>query len=257
MPIIPILIAEDVPNDAQHLKKLLYQTGLDLQIDTADSTRETISKINANKYDIIFMDIILGSDPETGLLNGMDLYASIDPKRRPQVVFVTAHDSFSLRSYALDAADYISKPATFPMLCRALNNAFFRMALPINIAYKPQPEAVYLELSDRMYHRMQFRDIYYIQKVKGDNELAFFERNTRIDKDGRLSPRTAKKTIKEIIHFLPESGFVQVDQSTIVNIDFIASLYKDTIHMTEGPQLKFKVTRNYIKELRQKINVLD
>ncbi len=256
MPIIPILIVEDVQYDAQHLKKLLSQTELDLQIDTADSPGEAIAKVNTNKYDVIFMDIVLGADPEMGALNGMDLYASIDPKKRPQVVFITNHHSFSLRSYALDAADFISKPATFPMLCRALNNAFLRMALRINIAYKPQPEAVYLELSDRMYHRMQFKDIYYIQKVKGDNESAFFERNTEIGQDGRLNPRKAKKTIKEIIHFLPECGFVQVDQSTIVNIDFIASLHKNTIRMTEGPQHKFTVTRNYIKELRKKLNLL-
>jgi len=104
---------------------------------------------------------------------------------------------------------------------------------------------------------MLFHDIYYIQKVKGDNELAFFERNTTRDDNGRLMPRTAKKTIKEIIRIVSESGFVQVDQSTIVNIDFIASFSKDTIYMIEGPQYKFKVTRNYVKELRSKLHVFD
>lgn len=257
MPIIPILIVEDFHKDAQHLKYLLSQTELDFEIDLAENPKEAISKINASKYDIIFMDIALGAHLETGRVDGMDLYESIDPKKRPQVVFVTAHDSFSLRSYTLDAADYIVKPATYPMLCRALNNAFSRMTVPINIRYKQQPEAVFLELSDRIFHRMLFTDIYYIQKVKGDNELAFFERNTAMDDNGRLMPRTAKKTIKEIIRFLPEAGFVQVDQSTIVNIDFIVSFHKDTIHLTEGPQLKFKVTRNYIKELRSKLHVFD
>ncbi|MGE8290287.1 MAG: LytR/AlgR family response regulator transcription factor [Sphingobacterium sp.] len=257
MPIIPVLIVEDFQKDAQDLKFLLSQIELDFEIDLAGTPKEAINKINANKYDIVFMDIVLGAHLETGMVDGMDLYESIDIKKRPQVIFVTAHDSFSLRSYTLDAADFISKPATYPMLCRALNNAFSRMAVPINIGYKPQPEAVYLELSDRICHRMEFSEIYYIQKVKGDNELAFFERNTAMDDDGRLRPRMAKKTIKEIINVLPDRGFVQVDQSTIVNIDFIASFYKGTIGMTEGPQHTFKVTRNYIKELRSKLHVFD
>ncbi|WP_286895634.1 MULTISPECIES: LytR/AlgR family response regulator transcription factor [Sphingobacterium] len=257
MPIIPILIVEDFRPDAEKLKTLLEETDLDLLIDVADNKKDALRKINSGKYDVIFMDVVLDQRADDTLLNGMDLYQSIDAKKRPEVVFVTEHEAFSLRSYDLDAADFMPKPATFPMVCRALENAFRRLAVPINLKCVPQPEFALIEMTDKMCQRVQFSDIYFVQKVKGDNELAFFERNMRLDGFGKPVPRKAKKTIKEIVDFLPATEFVQVDQSTLVNMNFIVSFLKRKIVMSEGPQRSFAVTRSYIKELRQKLHVIE
>lgn len=257
MPIIPILIVEDFRPDAEKLKTLLEETDLDLLIDVADNKKDALQKINSGKYDVLFMDIVLDQRAGDTLLNGMDLYQSIDAKKRPEVVFVTEHEAFSLRSYHLDAADFMPKPATYPMVCRALNNAFRRLAVPINLKCMPRPEFAFIEMSDKICQRVQFSDIYFVQKVKGDNELAFFERNMKLDGFGKPVPRKAKKTIKEIVDFLPEADFVQVDQSTLVNMNFIVSFLKNKIVMSEGPMRSFTVTRSYIKELRQKLHVFE
>jgi len=257
MPIIPILIVEDFRPDAEKLKTLLEETDLDLLIDVADNKKDALRKINSGKYDVIFMDVVLDQRADDTLLNGMDLYQSVDAKKRPEVVFVTEHEAFSLRSYHLDAADFMPKPATYPMVCRALNNAFRRLAVPINLKCMPRPEFAFIEMSDKMCQRVQFSDIYFVQKVKGDNELAFFERNMRLDGFGKPVPRKAKKTIKEIVDFLPATEFVQVDQSTLVNMNFIVSFLKRKIVMSEGPKRSFAVTRSYIKELRQKLHVFE
>ena len=257
MPIIPILIVEDFRPDAEKLKTLLEETDLNLLIDVADNKKDALRKINSGKYDVLFMDIVLDQRAGDTLLNGMDLYQSVDAKKRPEVVFVTEHEAFSLRSYHLDAADFMPKPATYPMVCRALNNAFRRLAVPINLKCMPRPEFAFIEMSDKMCQRVQFSDIYFVQKVKGDNELAFFERNMRLDGFGKPVPRKAKKTIKEIVDFLPATEFVQVDQSTLVNMNFIVSFLKRKIVVSEGPQRSFAVTRSYIKELRQKLHVFE
>ncbi|MGJ1413732.1 LytR/AlgR family response regulator transcription factor [Sphingobacterium multivorum] len=257
MPIIPILIVEDFRPDAEKLKTLLEETDLDLLIDVAYNKKDALQKINSGKYDVLFMDIVLDQRAGDTLLNGMDLYQSVDAKKRPEVVFVTEHEAFSLRSYRLDAADFMPKPATFAMVCRALENAFRRLAVPINLTFRLQPEFAFIEMSDKMCQRVQFSDIYFVQKVKGDNELAFFERNMRLDGFGKPVPRKAKKTIKEIVDFLPATEFVQVDQSTLVNMNFIVSFLKNKIVMSEGPQRSFAVTRSYIKELRQKLHVFE
>lgn len=257
MPIIPILIVEDFRPDAEKLKTLLEETDLDLLIDVAYNKKDALQKINSGKYDVLFMDIVLDQRAGDTLLNGMDLYQSVDAKKRPEVVFVTEHEAFSLRSYHLDAADFMPKPATYPMVCRALNNAFRRLAVPINLKCMPRPEFAFIEMSDKMCQRVQFSDIYFVQKVKGDNELAFFERNMKLDGFGKPVPRKAKKTIKEIVDFLPAADFVQVDQSTLVNMNFIVSFLKNKIVMSEGPMRSFTVTRSYIKELRQKLHVFE
>jgi len=257
MPIIPILIVEDFRPDAEKLKTLLEETDLDLLIDVAYNKKDALQKINSGKYDVLFMDIVLDQRADDTLLNGMDLYQSIDGKKRPEVVFVTEHEAFSLRSYHLDAADFMPKPATYPMVCRALNNAFRRLAVPINLKCMPRPEFAFIEMSDKMCQRVQFSDIYFVQKVKGDNELAFFERNMKLNGFGKPVPRKAKKTIKEIADFLPAADFVQVDQSTLVNMNFIVSFLKRKIVMSEGPLRSFTVTRSYIKELRQKLHVFE
>ena len=63
-----------------------------------------IKKINAEKPDIIFLDINMKD------MNGFEVLQKIEIRPKPIVVFVTAYDSYATRAFDVEAFDFLLKP---------------------------------------------------------------------------------------------------------------------------------------------------
>jgi len=63
---------------------------------------EAIEFINANKPDLVFLDIEM---PE---INGFEVIEKID--KTPAIVFVTAYNDYALKAFEVNALDYVVKP---------------------------------------------------------------------------------------------------------------------------------------------------
>lgn len=65
--------------------------------------------------DLIFLDINMQS------LNGFELLESLT--HQPLIIFTTAYSEFAVKSYAVDAIDYLMKPISFSRFLKAINKA--------------------------------------------------------------------------------------------------------------------------------------
>ncbi len=63
-----------------------------------------IKRINADKPDIIFLDINMKD------MNGFEVLQKIETRPKPIVVFVTAYDSYATRAFDVEAFDFLLKP---------------------------------------------------------------------------------------------------------------------------------------------------
>lgn len=63
-----------------------------------------IKRINAEKPDIIFLDINMKD------MNGFEVLQKIETRPKPVVVFVTAYDSYATRAFDVEAFDFLLKP---------------------------------------------------------------------------------------------------------------------------------------------------
>lgn len=71
--------------------------------------------LEKNRVDLIFLDINMQS------LNGFELLESLTHK--PQVIFTTAYSDYAVKSYSVDALDYLMKPISFSRFLKAVNKA--------------------------------------------------------------------------------------------------------------------------------------
>jgi DNA-binding LytR/AlgR family response regulator len=55
--------------------------------------------------------------------SGLRTAAELPPERRPEIVFITAHEQYAPDAFDVDAADYLLKPVRFDRLRQAVNRA--------------------------------------------------------------------------------------------------------------------------------------
>jgi len=99
-----VLIIDDEPPAREELRRLLgaYE---DIEIlgECANAV-EGIAAVNRLSPDALFLDIHMPR------ISGLEMLSMLDPDRRPQVVFLTAHDEHALEAFAESAFDYLLKP---------------------------------------------------------------------------------------------------------------------------------------------------
>lgn len=99
-----VLIIDDEPPAREELRRLLgaYE---DIEIlgECANAV-EGIAAVNRLSPDALFLDIHMPR------ISGLEMLSMLDPDRRPQVVFLTAHDEHALEAFAENAFDYLLKP---------------------------------------------------------------------------------------------------------------------------------------------------
>jgi len=104
MQMIRTLIVDDEKFSRVSLRKLLKPYSQIEVVDEAADGVEAIEKIEAQKPDLVFLDIQMPG------LNGFEVLRSVALDRKPQVVFVTAYDKYAVKAFEVDAIDYILKP---------------------------------------------------------------------------------------------------------------------------------------------------
>lgn len=113
-----ILVVDDEPLARNELKYLLNEIDSTLLVDEADSVEETLTALISETYDLLFLDINLINE------SGLELAQKINKmKQPPKIVFATAHDSYAVKAFELNALDYILKPFEQKRIAVALDKA--------------------------------------------------------------------------------------------------------------------------------------
>lgn len=175
-----------------------------------------------NPADLIFLDIQM---PGT---NGLEFAQSLP--EQTLVIFTTAYAQYALKSYELDAIDYLVKPVQQERFLQAVNKAISYHALLGAQEDKSSIESVSGDFmfikADRRYHKVLFSDVLYIEGLK-DYVVIYVQDQKMI----------TAMNIKTIQQQLPPAVFVRVAKSYIVNVQHISSFDNHTIYIrnTEIP----------------------
>jgi two-component system, LytTR family, response regulator len=170
----------------------------------AGTVDEAARLIDATDADLVFLDITLGRE------SGFDLLPRLG--KDVEVVFVTAHDAYAIRAFAVNALDYLLKPVDPERLASTVERLGADVPPPSE-ASRP------LELDDRLFIRLDGRrgfirvgDIILI-RAAGDESLLHVAH--------RPEAMRTPKPLREWEGRLPERSFVRVHRSTMVNLEFV------------------------------------
>lgn len=170
-------------------------------------------EIEKRSPDVIFLDIAM---PQK---SGFDLLA--DLKIIPQTVFVTAYDEFAIKAFEENALDYLLKPVLKERLDKTINK--LRQLVIIN---KPSENSLFrnLFIHDKGdFYIVNLSEVFLIESY-GNYIKIYFEKDKSV-----LQPYT----LKEASLLLPKSTFIRINNSQIINIDYV-----DKFSVTTSRRLK-------------------
>lgn len=115
------LIVDDEPLAVERMQIICAGLPAIAVVGTANDGAAALRLVEALAPDLVLLDMTM---PELDGLNVAHRLGGTD--HPPAIVFVTAHDSFAVEAFDLDAVDYVLKPVTPERLDRAIARALAR-----------------------------------------------------------------------------------------------------------------------------------
>ena len=208
-----VLIIDDENRTRDLIAKMIESFGFDVEtIPEGESVESGINAIIRNKPDIVFLDIQMPDG------TGFDVIRSIENKTF-EVIFITAHEEFAIKAIKFSALDYLLKPVDTLELKAALEKAIIAVdqrkegvqfdALQSNI--NPNEKKRLVLKTQESVHVVELDDI--IRCEADRNYTSFFLIGNR--------KILVSKTLKEYETLLSGHNFLRVQQSHLVNIDYV------------------------------------
>lgn len=207
------IIIDDENRTRDLIAKMINSFGLDIEaISAADSVESGIKAIEEYQPDLVFLDIQMPDG------TGFDLLRSID-KKNFDVIFITAHEEFAIKAIKFSALDYILKPVDPTELKAAVERALVSMN---SEKEEVQFEALHNNMQAQQKRRLVLKtqesvhvvDLEQIIRCEADrNYTSFFLT------EGRKI--LVSKTLKEYETLLTGYNFLRVQQSHLVNLDYV------------------------------------
>jgi two-component system, LytTR family, response regulator LytT len=211
---INTIAIDDEPLALQLVAGYIEKTpGLDL-MGKFDNPLDALEFMNKESVDLIFIDIQM---PD---LTGIEFTKALT--KGPKVIFTTAYEKYALEGFRLDVVDYLLKPFSYDEFLKASQKA---MNL-IRLEKKTEPaqieansEFLFLK-SEYKIRRINFHDILYVEGLK-DYVKVYTQNDPK--------PILSLTSLKQLESKLPESLFMRVHRSFIVNLEKIDTIERSRI----------------------------
>ena len=213
---IKCLVIDDEPPAREVLKKYIAEVELLQLTGECSNAVETLSFLQNNAVDLLFLDIKMPHILGTSFLRTL--------KNPPKVIFTTAFRKYAVEGFDLNAVDFLLKPISFERFLQAVNKM---MQLDIHIAGNqnslndalPDQSHPFLYFrADRKMIKVFLEDILFVESLKDYIKVVTSQKTI-----------ISKQSIASLVEMLPKDAFVRVHRSYIIAISKIDSFNTDSI----------------------------
>lgn len=201
---------------------------------------EALKYLSQNEVDVIFLDIHMP------FLTGIDFIQTL--KNPPKIVLTTSDTDYALAAYEYEfIVDYLVKPIIYERFQKTvykLKNAFQPAMANGDEGFSNEPpvgEDLYINI-DRRLIKLKFGEILMIE-AKGD----YIEIKTS------STMYRVHSTLKKIKEKLPESLFMQIHRSFIINFTKIIDIQDNSVLIERSV---IPISRSQRPNLMQRLNLL-
>lgn len=243
-----VLIIEDEPHAQNELKRLLADSGSEIDIlDCIDSVEDSVDWLKANEAPgLIFMDIQLS--------DGLSFEIFSEVKVTTPVIFTTAFDEYAIRAFKVNSVDYLLKPIKQNELNDALNKfkslgSQFNSAQPtldldqiqqlLNIKNQTYKTRFIARVGDQIKH-VDVKDVAYFRAE--DNEVMLVTKNN--------NRYIIEYSLDHLVGVLDPIEFFRANRSYIVTvkaIDKISKYFNSRLHLELIPKTEDTVLISRVK----------
>ncbi|AXT20363.1 response regulator [Flavobacteriaceae bacterium AU392] len=201
---------------------------------------EAIKYLNQKEIDLIFLDIHMPG------FTGFDFIQTL--KKPPKIILTTSDSNFAIEAFEYDCiVDYLVKPIVFPRFEKAIQKAE-KYVVKVNndtlvssSVETTSENDLYINI-DRRLIKIDIPSIYLIE-AKGDYINVKTEDNNY----------TVHSTLKKIEEKLPDSLFLKIHRSYIINVKKIIDIEDNSVLIKKDV---IPVSRSNRPELMKRLNLL-
>jgi DNA-binding LytR/AlgR family response regulator len=231
--ILRCLLVDDEPLALDLLEGYVVKTPSLSLAGRCSSAFQAMEMLENTEVDLMFLDIQMPG------LSGLEFSRSLS--KGPKVIFTTAFEQYALEGFKVDAVDYLLKPVSYPEFLNAVNKAkrWFE-----HTSKETEPEArnsIFVK-SDYKLVQIEYSNILYIEGLK--DYVKFYL-------EGNEKPVLSLMSMKSLEENLPDSKFMRVHRSFIVNLDKIKTIERNRIVF--GKEY-IPISENYKEKFQKFVN---
>jgi len=232
------LVIDDENKTRELIAKMLRSFNLDIEvIAKGNSVTSGIKAIQEYQPDIVFLDIQLVDG------TGFDILQKI-PVKNFEVIFVTAHEDFAIKAIKFSALDYILKPVDVQELREATENAIRvhgkrRDSIQFDTLQHNISEYKKRRLVLKTFESLHVVNIEDIIRCESDRNYTSFH----LVNDRKI---LVSKTLKEFETLLKDQNFLRVQQSHLINLNFVERYDKadgGAVIMVDGSSVPISIAK--------------
>jgi len=210
---IQTIAIDDEPLALQLINGYIQKTPFLELAASFDNPMDAMEYLDKQSVDLIFLDIHM---PD---LTGIEFTRILE--ERPKIIFTTAYEKYALEGFKLEAVDYLLKPFGYEEFLKAARKAEKLIGLEktANDEVSANNEFLFLK-SEYKIRRINFNDIKYIEGLK-DYVKVYLQHEDK--------PILSLNSLKSLEAKLPESKFMRVHRSFIVNLEKIDTIERSRI----------------------------
>ena len=212
------IIVDDEPLARAEMRSLIDETAKAEILGEFSNAPSALDFLKTNEVDLIFLDI------EMPMVTGLE-FAEMLPKKS-LIIFTTAYSQYALKSYELEAVDYLLKPIDAKRLEKAIEKAILYTELLSKDTVKNTVESNTADFlfikADRRFYKISFSDIKFVEGLK--DYVVIHTRQQKL---------ITAMNLKTIHQKISRETFLRVSKSYVVNLDFIDSFDNHTIYIDE------------------------
>lgn len=211
---IRTIAIDDEPLAMQLVNNYISKTHFLELLASFDNPLDAMEFLDENSVDLIFLDIQM---PD---LTGIEFTRILE--NRPKIVFTTAYEKYALEGFKLEAVDYLLKPFAYDEFLKAAKKAekLIRLERAENKEeIETNNEFLFLK-SEYKIRRINFNEIKYIEGLKDYVKVYLLN---------EVKPIMSLNSLKSLKAKLPESKFMRVHRSFIVNLEKIETIERSRI----------------------------
>jgi len=205
------LLVDDEPLALELLEGYVAKTPSLTLAGRCNSAFQAMEMLDKTEVDLMFLDIQMPG------LSGLDFSRSLQDG--PKVIFTTAFEQYALEGFKVDALDYLLKPISYPEFLNAVNKAK-RWFEHFEKASVSETRTSIFVKADYKLVQIEFNDILYIEGLKDYVKFCLEDNEKSI---------LSLMSMKSLEENLPESKFMRVHRSFIVNLDKIKTIERNRI----------------------------
>ncbi|HEX8427780.1 LytTR family DNA-binding domain-containing protein [Hymenobacter sp.] len=227
------LIVDDDPLSIQVVENCIASTPFLTAVGSCESAVAAAEVLRTQEVDLLFLDV------EMPLMSGIDLLNTL--QNPPLVVLITSSKQYAVEAFEHDVVDYLVKPVSYARFLKAAQRALelTQAHQPTETASGTEADFTFMKVDSKLV-KVLFDEVRYVEAlgdyvhiVTGQSKLIVYS------------------TMKAVEEKFPDTLFVRVHRSFIVNLKRVQAIEDNTIIIDNK---HIPIGQTYMREVFQRLN---